>query len=176
MEQKDIVAFKIITRCSAYTKRCVLDYFSQWLGPYWGHYYQVAATTFFMKKSDFTVAFAEEWLSLFTEEMTCDASPEELPNQHPDFIEHRWDQSLLCGLVYKYADRIAIRMNDFESRHEGQAIWASRLRDGKPLLAARTKNWWEIHLKRPAGILWRALEHHYWESKNRNYLAKHKEL
>lgn len=174
LEQKDMIAFKIMMRCGAYTKRRVLDYFSQWLGPYWGHYYQVAATTFCMKKSDFTVAFAEEWLSLFTEEMCCDASPEELPNQYPDFIEHRWDQSLLCGLVYKYADRIAIRTNDFESRHEGQAIWASRLRDNKPPLAVRTKNWWQLHLKRPAGILWRAVEHHYWESKNRNYLAKHR--
>jgi len=175
LEHKDMVVFKIMLRCGAYTKRVVIDYFSPWLGPYWGHYYQVAATTFFMKKNNFTVAFAQEWLSLFSEQMTCDASPEELPHQYPGFIAHRWDQSLLCGLAYKYADRIAIETNRFESVQPGQAIWASRIRpDGTVSGIQARKSWWQLQLKRPIGMLFRAIEHKYWETRNRIYLSSHR--
>lgn len=173
LEKKDMVAFKIITRCSAYTKKLVIDYFMPYLGPYWGHYYQVAATTFFIKKTSFTVNLAEEWLSLFTEDMCCDATPEELLDQYDGFKEHRWDQSLLCGVVYRHASRIAIIMNNFENRHDGQAIWASRLRDNVAHKDVVKRSWIKQNIKRPIGILTRGIEQWYWVIRNRIYLHTH---
>lgn len=172
LERKDILAFQIVTRCGAYSKRTVIDHFSRWLGPYWGRYYQVAATLFFMKKSAFTVAFAEEWLSLFTERLCIEPMGEELKEQYKDYVAHRWDQSLLSGVVYKYADRIAIITNNFENRHKGQAIWASRKRDGVTKKVVNERSWIEQHLRRPIGIMLRATEQQYWKLRNKIYLRK----
>lgn len=170
MKHKDMLAFKIITRCGAYSKRAVIDHFSQWLGPYWRFYYQVAATMFFMKKNDFTLKLAEEWFSLFTEELCLEPMGDELKEQYSDYVAHRWDQSLLSGVVYKYADRIAFLTNNFENRHKGQAIWASRKRDGVTRRPVKERSWTEQHLRRPVGIALRAIEQKYWVMRNRLYL------
>jgi hypothetical protein len=54
----------------------------------------------FIRKTPFTVSFIQEWLNMCTYENITD-SPSILPN-HPEFIEHRHDQSLLSILIHKY--------------------------------------------------------------------------
>lgn len=170
LRHKDIVCFKIVRRCGAYTKKNVLEYFTPQLGPYWRHYYQIAATTFFMRKNAFTLDFTKEWFSLFTEDMILDSTEP----QHEGFIEHRHDQSILSGLLYKYEDHAEILTNDFESRRKGQAILASRLRDDVSPTTKHKKSWGDFHIKRPVGIFLRRCEQFYWHRRNTNYLKNGK--
>jgi len=167
LEKKDVLCFMIVRRCGAYTKRIVLEYFNHILGPYWKHYYQIAATTFFIKKSDFTVSLSKEWLTLFTEEMVVD----ENGPQHRGFIANRHDQSLLCGLLYKYENKVEILNNDFEAKRNGQAIWASRLKDGSTKIVRYKKGWIDFYLKRPLGIFYRKCEQVYWHQMNKLYFS-----
>jgi len=68
---------------------------------YWDAY-QAMATVIVLKKSDFVVGFIQEWLKccLVPLAVTSDASL--LGPEFKEFIEHRWDQSILSILGIKY--------------------------------------------------------------------------
>lgn len=63
---------------------------------------QVQASVIFFRVSDYTRAFVKEWLDrcLFEGGRLIDDSPSRLPN-HPEFQEHRHDQSILTTMAYR---------------------------------------------------------------------------
>lgn len=167
LNRKDMLAFSIMTRCGQYTKRSMLDAFKPTLGPWWGHYFQLAGGVFLVRKTPFTMRFFERFLSLCTEENLIDVRPGEMAAQYPGFIEHRHDQALFSALVYEQRRQIAILTNDFESRHSGQAICASRMGDDGQPYAMPQKNWLDVHVRRPIGNALRNFDQAYWRVRNR---------
>lgn len=63
---------------------------------------QVQASVIFFRVSDYTRAFVKEWLDwcLFEGGRLIDDSPSRLPN-HPEFQEHRHDQSIITTMAYR---------------------------------------------------------------------------
>lgn len=68
---------------------------------------QAQASVIFFRVSDYTRAFVKEWLDwcLFEGGRLIDDSPSRLPN-HPEFREHRHDQSILTTLAYREGLRL----------------------------------------------------------------------
>ena len=82
-----------------WTKREVLDFFEEkysFVVPNTG---QVAATTFFLKKTKKNVALCKEWLQLSTYNSNVLIDDKIRSRQSPLFCEHRHDQSLLSCLL-----------------------------------------------------------------------------
>lgn len=102
MGEKGIVTFGI---CATNKEYCKRDAFVL-MGldtPDFTDSPQRTASVFVCKKNDFSINFVEEWLR-------CSCDPRintELPNtqrlpNYPEFIEHRWDQSIMSLLCQKY--------------------------------------------------------------------------
>lgn len=69
----------------------------------WPHFgKQCQASVIFFRVSDYSRKFVAEWLKwcLFEGGRLIDDSPSQLPN-HPEFREHRHDQSILTTLAYR---------------------------------------------------------------------------
>lgn len=66
---------------------------------------QVQASTFFIRVTQDTRKFVQEWYAWSFLPGLIDNEPSKLPNV-PTFQEHRWDQSILCCLQIKYGYRL----------------------------------------------------------------------
>ena len=146
-----------------------MEYFTPDLGKYWGNYYQMGANLFLLKKTPFSLKFMQEDMSLFTEKMMVDDTPEELRNEPPYFIAHRYDQSLMTALVYKYfpLKHIRILTNTFEAKYKGQAVLATRITNEGIKSKKVSKGMLKAHVVRPIGNFIRAIEQYYWMFRNR---------
>jgi len=169
----DMLAFKIACKCGAYTKKSVLEYFNQIIGPYWKNFFQIAGGILFIKKSPHSTFFLKEWENLCTENNLCDVTQEEKAIQLPEFIEHRHDQSILSGLIYAFTKRIKILPQDFEGRRFGQAICASRCNDKEQKRTMPSRGWGKHHITRPIRLIIEHIEYLYWEFKNQYYQKSH---
>ena len=150
MAKYDLLAFKLDQICGCYTKKDVLELYYPFIGPYWGHYHQIAATFLVFKKSDFTVNLVHEWMITCTEKNVIDVSPECQEIQYKGFVEHRHDQSILSAIIYKYVDscRIKISHHDFEGLRKGQAVLAARLNNDYFLHKHRkySRRWYKFYI------------------------------
>lgn len=173
LRQRDMLFFRIITRCGQFTKRSMFSYFEPVLGRHWNRYFQVAGTVYLVRNTAATRQFFEEELSLFTPEMIVDVRPEEMSEQLPGFIEHRHDQSLLSALVYKHLPEghIHVLTNTFETVRPGQAILATRLRNGREAQARPAKGFISQHISRPVGNLLRNAGQYYWMLRNTGHIT-----
>lgn len=140
LETHDMVAQRIMQRNDHWTRKEVIDFFSD-NGKDWLRCYQYLATTIIIKVSSFTRKFIEEWreLMLSYPEFVMDVTENEFPYQQKSFIENRHDQSIYSALVYKYR-QIGVTKNKIYTMWEHiedydpfckQAIRATRLRMGE---------------------------------------------
>ena len=85
-----------------YTKRDCFIYMDLDRPPY-PEMPQILASFFLCRKNEFTIAFFEEWLRYAEDQrlLTEAANTCGLPN-YPDFVGHRFDQSILSLLARKY--------------------------------------------------------------------------
>jgi hypothetical protein len=90
---------------------------------------QVITTTLFLKKTEKTIKFLTEWYELECNYHLIDDSPSILKN-HPNFIEHRHDQSIFSLLCKKHGANILDDETWFESWNKNKYI-------DKPILARR---------------------------------------
>lgn len=165
LEHSDMLFFRIVKRCKQFTKKYMMDFFEPEIGAHWGNYYQMGANLYLIKKTPLSVKLIEEEMSLFTEQMMRDDTPEELQQEPPCFIAHRYDQSLLTALVYKYLPqgRIRILTNTFEARYKGQAVLATR-RTNKGIKSVKQRRGFvKKNIVRPIGNMLRAIDQYYWQ-------------
>lgn len=174
LEHKDMLFFRIVKRCKQYTKRYVMDYFTPDLGKYWGNYYQMGANLYLLKKTPFSQKFMEEEMSLFTEKMMVDDTPEELEKEPSCFIAHRYDQSLMTALVYKHfpQKRIRILTNTFEAKYKNQAVLATRITNEGIKSEKVSRGFIKTNIIRPVGNFLRAIDQYYWMLRNTGHLIK----
>jgi glycosyltransferase involved in cell wall biosynthesis len=83
----------------AWTKKEVITYFRNSLKYEVQDIGQIAATTFFIKKTEENVRFCDEWLRLALEDDCALINDDIGPFQGPQFQDHRYDQSILSCLV-----------------------------------------------------------------------------
>lgn len=131
LKKTSILVFKINCLNYRYIKNNVINAFKKTNGNYWHYSYQIAATTFFIKKNEFTTKFIEEWCNYCTPEFILDVPTKERIFENKKFIDHRHDQAIFTALIYKYyyKHNIKIKWNDFEAKRKNQAIRASRISD-----------------------------------------------
>jgi hypothetical protein len=85
-----------------WTKADLLDYFTLLDDKNFLEDYTFAATTFFVRKSDATMAIIREWRDIMDDNVPLiDDSPSRRPN-YPCFIEHRHDQAVFNCLAQRY--------------------------------------------------------------------------
>jgi glycosyltransferase involved in cell wall biosynthesis len=105
-----------------WTKREVLDFFEEkysFVVPNTG---QVAATTFFLKKTKKNVELCKEWLQLSTYNLNEFIDDKIRSRQMPLFREHRHDQSLLSCLL-KFHDYRNILDSDLHCAFRAPRSW-----------------------------------------------------
>jgi hypothetical protein len=85
-----------------WTKRYVLEKFGVYNNTEVMESNQIEATTLFIKKNSESMRIIKEWRDLFIADvkMINDAPSDSI--EHPEFIEHRHDQSVLSLLLKKY--------------------------------------------------------------------------
>lgn len=136
----DIISQRIYQQTSHWTRREIVDYFSE-NGFAWLRQDQYLATSVLLKVSDFTRSFVSEWRQLMIEhpEFVMDVPIEKLPLQLPGFIENRHDQSVYSALIYKCLNNPETRghvytqwehIEDYDPIFK-QAIRSTRLRNGE---------------------------------------------
>jgi hypothetical protein len=95
---RPLPGFRNIDWCKA----DLLDHFSLLDDTEFLEDYTFAATTFFVRKSDATMAIIREWRDVMDDNVPLiDDSPSRKPN-HPRFIEHRHDQAVFNCLARRY--------------------------------------------------------------------------
>lgn len=140
LESCDIVAQRIYQRTDRWTRKELLEYFSD-NGAKWHKGCQYQASVVILKITEFTRKLIGEWrdLLLFHPELVYDVTAEERPEQHRGFIENRHDQAVFSALIYKYLanpetrGKICSRWEHIEDCDPfcRQAIRATRLRNGE---------------------------------------------
>lgn len=140
LEKYDIIAQRIYQRTDHWTRKEIIDYFSD-NGQHWLSMCQFQATTIIVIISDFTLQFVNEWkdIMLNHSHLAMDVKDEERKHQLPQFIENRHDQAIYSALVYKHLRRPETRnliytqwehIEDLDPFYP-QAIRATRLRCGE---------------------------------------------
>lgn len=139
LEKYDIIAQRIYQRTDHWTRKEIIDYFSD-NGQSWLSMCQFQATIIIII-SDFTLQFINEWreIMLNHSHLAMDVKDEERKHQLPQFIENRHDQAIYSALVYKYLRRPETRnliYTQWEHIEDldpfcSQAIRATRLRCGE---------------------------------------------
>lgn len=140
LENHDIVAQRIYQKTAHWTRREIVDYFSE-NGLSWLQQYQYSAGVVILKNTAFSKMVISEWRNLMLShpEMVMDVTAEDFKFQLPGFVENRHDQSIYSALVYKYLhlDKYRSRIFTQWERYEDfdpivkQAIRATRLRNGE---------------------------------------------
>lgn len=62
---------------------------------------QIQASVIFIRNGYGARMFVEQWLKLCCEKQMIDDTPSRLPN-HPEFMEHRHDQAIICCMAIKH--------------------------------------------------------------------------
>lgn len=108
---------------------------------------QICASLFFIKKTDLSKKFCEEWLNVFIHHWELiDDSSSKSPN-FPGFIENRHDQSVFSLLCYKYNQKLIFpeyrvwRDDPLELINENEPFMI--MRDKKLSFQRRLKNKFE---------------------------------
>lgn len=139
LEEHDIIAQRIYQRTKQWTRREIVEYFSD-NGKSWLSQFQYQAT-FMLKVSKFSKMFIQEWRDLMIEhpEFAMDVPLENRKDQLPGFIENRHDQAVYSALIYKYLNKTETKgliytqwehIEDYDPFFK-QAIRATRLRQGQ---------------------------------------------
>ena len=98
------------------------------------YYYQIQSGFFMLKKG--AVSVVEGWQDIMLKhpEMVIDTTDEERKNESPKYREHRHDQAVLSGIVYKNEHKLKLKVKwqRMESRfRSGQAVYAARIATGR---------------------------------------------
>ena len=111
IESNDIVGSLIQGTNIEWCRNNVLKYF-ELNGKYWPLFNQVTASHLFVKKNLKTVLFIKEWkdLSMNRPDLLLDVPSNEITNESRYFIENRYDQSLLNGLIYNNIETMKIKL------------------------------------------------------------------
>lgn len=75
MKYYSILAFRIKFANIKYTKKDVIELFNSTNGKMWKHFYQIAATTFIIKKNKESLLFINEWENLCVQDLVLDVPP-----------------------------------------------------------------------------------------------------
>lgn len=136
----DIVAQRIYQRTDRWTRKELLEYFSD-NGTKWYKGCQYQATVIILKITEFTRQLVREWrdIVLFHPELLYDVTEGERQGQHRGFIENRHDQAVFSALIYKYLANPETRGKIYAQWEHiedcdpfcRQAIRATRLRNGE---------------------------------------------
>ena len=140
LETHDIIAQRILKRTDKWTRKEIIDHFSE-IEYRWTSCYQYQATVVILCNNEFTRKFISEWRSLILTypKFLMDVTIEERPYQHKSLIENRHDQAIYSALIYNYLNEKAIK-NKVHTQWEHiedldifskQAIRATRLRLGE---------------------------------------------
>ena len=129
----DTIVFLLQNRVENWSRKSAIEYFD-YLGKYYYKFFQVAATTFIIKKTPEIISLVSEWkdLMIHRPDLVLDVPVEYKQFESKRFIENRHDQSIFTGLVYKYEEKakILIQWNNFEgSSFFKRAISATRISD-----------------------------------------------
>lgn len=119
IESNDIVASLIQATNIRWCRNNVLKYFMS-NGKYWPFFNQVSASHLFVRKNSKTSGFINKWknLSISRPDLLLDVPPDEITNESKFFIENRYDQSILNGLVYNNMETMKIKLiwSNFDNR------------------------------------------------------------
>lgn len=139
LAKADIIAQRIYQRMDRWTRKELLEYFSD-NGTKWHKGCQYQASAVILKNTEFTRRFIREWrdLALFHPELFYDVTDAERPGQHRGFVENRHDQAVFSALIYKYLANPETRGKIYSGWEHiedcdpfcRQAIRATRLRNG----------------------------------------------
>lgn len=87
---------------SAFTKRDCFYYMGCDDPQYWNSY-QIEAGNILFKSDNYSIKIFKEWLEWCQDPRILTDEPNQCEYQnHPNFIQHRWDQSVLTNLKIKY--------------------------------------------------------------------------
>ena len=119
IESNDIVGSLIQGTNIKWCRNNVLKYFKL-NGKYWPFFNQVSASHLFVKKNLKTSLFIKKWknLSINRPDLLLDVPPNEITNESRFFIENRYDQSILNGLIYNNIETMKIKLiwSNFDNR------------------------------------------------------------
>lgn len=168
LKNYDMLTFRINCINEQYIKKSVVEVFNPINGHYWTKCYMIASGIIFLKKTKFTVDFVNEWMNNGTPKMLFDVLPQERKEQISAFIDHRHDQALFTALLYKYKPigKIKVIWNDFEAKHKGQAIYASRISD-KGIRSSNRENKIKMIVRKYIVLHLRSLRQFFWETLNK---------
>ena len=98
----DIIAQRMYNRTDKWTRKEILDYFSQ-NKKGWSKCYQYQATIV-LKVTPLIRDFVSEWRNIMLQhpEFVMDVTDDERKYQHKELIENRHDQAVYSALLYKY--------------------------------------------------------------------------
>lgn len=136
LEEKDIIAQKILQPTYKWTRKEIIDAFI--CNPTdWRKSPQHCATVIIIKITKFSRQFIEEWRQTIINNPNWikDVSESNRSSQYEGFIENRHDQAIYSALIYKYLHTQKIhrqweRIENYDIIKK-QAIRASRLRNGQ---------------------------------------------
>jgi hypothetical protein len=150
IQSKSIIAFQQCHLERHYTKRDILKLLDCDRPPHLDSG-QFWAGAIFLVKTRETQKLVNDWLrwSEFTHgsHYLIDDSPNQLGENHPDFIENRHDQSILSLLLKQHPELLLVRDRDFARNYlhyfhtPNQAVDIFRLNDHKEIEALQN-DWW----------------------------------
>lgn len=118
-QSNDIVGSLIQTTNRKWCRNNVMKYFIS-NGKFWPLFNHVTASHLFLKKNSKTSLFIENWknLAIARPDLLLDVVYTEIKNESACFIENRYDQSLLNGLIYNNIETMSIKLiwSNFDNR------------------------------------------------------------
>lgn len=102
LEKHEIVAQRIFLPTYAWTRRSLIDAFSE-NGVVWRYCRQFTSNVVILRKSSFTNKFVDAWRHgmINHPEWVVDVPKEDVPREYPGFIQNRYDQAVYSALVYQ---------------------------------------------------------------------------
>jgi len=126
-DEKGILSFSLDHLEHHWTKSDLFDYFDVRHNPTITDTHQLMATSFIIKKTDYTVKMFEEALSIIENKLYLITDhPSQSPNFN-GFIEHRHDQSIL-SVLRKLVGGVVITDETYPPNQMDKPIWASKMR------------------------------------------------
>jgi hypothetical protein len=147
--EKNVLFFLLPFVEKNYTKKSLLELMGC-NNPKFYNTGQIAATTFMLKKTDLTIQLVDKWLSICELHWPINNVLTE-NHEHPDFIEHRHDQSVLSLLVKKneffhtpdetfpYEETSRLNEKQLVDRSVLEKCWLDFILKGSPILALRRR-------------------------------------
>lgn len=127
LNKYDGVCFKYGKLAKEYTKKELLDYFSDECRNLSERYQIMGGLNLWTKQS---IPIVQEWFDTMKEhpELVLEDTSEPSKKQNKHLKEHRHDQAVLTGIVYKNENKIAVLWEKCESFDQwGQAVFCARI-------------------------------------------------